>query len=344
MRVAAALVDQEGFAVIALEQARQAERMLKPEDELPLQMQVLESLAQILRKAKKGDEVKPIEARLLKLEARDYLEYMKATPIKIEEYKGRKAKSDRAVLVELFTGVEAESCVPMELAYDAVQSTFKPAEVIVMQYHIPFGGFDALTLQDGIARLRGYATKAQPGPSLFINGKKDETGGAARNAAKLKYTAYREAIEEALEKPATVKIQLTASQKGGDISIKGLVSELEKPGEKITLRFVLTEERIRYIGGNGVRYHHNVVRSFPGGVKGFPLPKKDAEATATVNLEKLREEISKQLEEFTKEDGDTPSGDRPLALKNLRVIAFVQDDATGDVLQAVQVEVEEKKE
>ena len=30
-------------------------------------------------------------------------------------------------------------------------------------------------------------------------------------------------------------------------------------------------------------------------------------------------------------------------MKNLRVVAFIQNDTTGEVLQAVQVEVEEKK-
>ena len=76
------LAGEEGFATVAIEQARQAERMLKPEDELPLQMQVLDELAGILRKAKKTDELKPLETRLLKLQARDYAEYMKANPVK----------------------------------------------------------------------------------------------------------------------------------------------------------------------------------------------------------------------------------------------------------------------
>jgi hypothetical protein len=34
-----------------------------------------------------------------------------------------------------------------------------------------------------------------------------------------------------------------------------------------------------------------------------------------------------------------PSKERPLALKNLAVVAFVQNDDTTEVLQAVQVDV-----
>ena len=57
-------------------------------------------------------------------------------------------------------------------------------------------------------------------------------------------------------------------QKGAEISIKAAVSELAEPGDAIMLRFALTEERIRYQGGNGLRYSHNVVRAMPGGPKG----------------------------------------------------------------------------
>ena len=40
-----------------------------------------------------------------------------------------------------------------------------------------------------------------------------------------------------------------------------------------------------------------------------------------------------------KEEGDFPHADRPLAFANLKLITFVQNDATGEVLQAVQVDL-----
>jgi len=36
--------------------------------------------------------------------------------------------------------------------------------------------------------------------------------------------------------------------------------------------------------------------------------------------------------------------ERPMALRNLRVVAFIQNDETNEVLAAVQVEVEGGKE
>jgi hypothetical protein len=59
---------------------------------------------------------------------------------------------------------------------------------------------------------------------------------------------------------------------------------------------------------------------------------------ATVKLGELR----KQLEDYlkrTEEATGFPNKDRPLELKTLRVVAFVQNDETGEVLQAGQVEV-----
>ena len=65
-------------------------------------------MARVLRKAKKDGDAKEVEARLAKLEPRDYAEYAKTMPpFKPEEYKGRKGKGDPAVLVELFTGAES---------------------------------------------------------------------------------------------------------------------------------------------------------------------------------------------------------------------------------------------
>jgi hypothetical protein len=56
----------------------------------------------------------------------------------------------------------------------------------------------------------------------------------------------------------------------------------------------------------------------------------------------LRANLSKFLDDFAKEEGAFPRPDRPLALKNLKLVAFIQNDATKEVLQAVQVDVDEK--
>ena len=72
------------------------------------------------------------------------------------------------------------------------------------------------------------------------------------------------------------------------------------------LRFALAEERIRFAGGNGIRYHHMVVRAMPGGIKGFALPKKTAEQTVTFDPEQVRADLAKYLDDFAKNEGPFP--------------------------------------
>jgi hypothetical protein len=185
-----------------------------------------------------------------------------------------------------------------------------------------------------------YADQVRGAPTIFIGGKLGEAGGGPAAAAEKKYTSFRKQIEEGLDKAPGVKIGLTLAkgEKGG-FTAKAAVNDLEMPGEKMSLRFALAEERVRYTGGNGVRYHHMVVRSMPGGAKGFPLTKKAAEQTVTFNLDDVRAEQSKYLDTFGKDVSPFPRPDRPLALNNLKLIAFVQNDATREVLHAVQVDV-----
>ena len=350
-RLADLLADQEPYTAIAVEQARQGERLLTRTDDLATQLQTLETLARVLHKAKKDAEAKEVENRVAKLEPRDYAEYSKTMPpFKPDEYKGRKGKSDRAVLVELFTGAECAPCVAVDLAFDALSRTYKPTEVVLLQYHAHIPGPDPLVSRDGLARMDYYVKKddEKSTPQIYINGKPDATGGGAAKAARLKYQAYREAIDPQLEKPAPVKLTATAALKGDELTIKANVADLAKPGEKVALRFALAEERVRFQGGNGVRYHHAVVRAMPGGPKGFPLTKASAEQSVTVKLSEVRAANNKALDEFAaelqKRGADFSFSVRPLALKDLKVVAFVQNDETNEVLQAVQVDVEAGKE
>ncbi len=218
---------------------------------------------------------------------------------------------------------------------------YKPNDVVLLQYHVHIPGPDPLTSSDSMKRVEEYyVDQVRGAPTVFIGGKLGEAGGGPAPAAEKKYLSFRKQIEEGLEKAPGVKLGLTLGkgEKGG-LTAKAAVSDLEMPGDKMTLRFALAEERVRYTGGNGVRYHHMVVRSMPGGVKGFPLTKKMAEQSVSFDTEELRAELTKYLDNFVKEESPFPRPDRPLGLKNLKLIAFVQNDATREVLHAVQVDV-----
>ena len=102
---------------------------------------------------------------------------------------------------------------------------------------------------------------------------------------------------------------------------------------------------MRYPGGNKLRFHHNVVRAFPGGAEGKALEGGKGEIDLTLNLSELRKSQEAYLEEY-------PGGPRgrsfphplpPIELDDLAVVAMVQDDADHSIWHAVQVPVEGEK-
>ena len=340
LRIAGTLAGQDGFADVVVAQVKKVEAGIDAKGDIAENMQSYSMLSDILGKAKKPDLVAAMKAEVAKLEARDYEEYSKKNPpFKPTAYEGRRGKSDRVVMDELFTGAECPPCVAVDLACDGIEKTYKPTDVILLQYHLHIPGPDPLTNPDGIARSKTYGDKVKGTPALFLSGKSEGGGGGAAKASEVKYKSFRESIETLLETPSTVKVTATAILKGSELTIAAKVAELAKPGEKIALRFALTEDTVRYAGGNGLRYHHNVVRALPGGAKGFTLDKKDFDKEVKVNIDEIRKGLTKYLEEFGKGEDEFPNPDRPLDLKKLKVVAFVQDDATGEILQAVQVEV-----
>jgi len=68
----------------------------------------------------------------------------------------------------------------------------------------------------------------------------------------------------------------------------------------------------------------------------------------TVKLDDVRMDNNKTLDDFVadakKQGADFSFSSRPMDLKNLKLVAFVQNDETSEVLQVVQVDVEAKKE
>lgn len=339
------LNEQEGLSELAVAQAKRAERLLTDDDTAATRMAVLEAIVNTLTKAGKPDEAKPYVTQLAKLELRDFAEYSKThPPFKPEAFAGRKAKSDKTAVVELFTGTECTLCAGVELAFDGLLKAYKPSDAICLEYHVHFPNPDPLANPECTDRVGYYGDKIERPPTLFINGKvAADSGGGAASAEKF-YKQFRTTIDELLEKPAGVKLALAVTKgEKGAFNAKATVTDLEMPGEKIMLRFVLAEDRIRFAGSNGLRYHHMVVRAMPGGAKGFALTKKSQDQTVTIDPEAIRTALTKYLADFAENKAPFPHADRPLALRNLKLVALVQNDETKVILSAVQVDLSVEK-
>lgn len=335
LRLAAALAGQPAYSAVSLDLARRAERLLESGDEVAVQLAVYDLLARAARQA--GDRsAAAVQSKLEAVEARDYQGYIAAFPLKPEPFPGRKSRSDRTVLIELFTGADDPASVAAALAFDALPRVYKPAEVVRLQYHLHAPDADPLATKAGEARWSYYQGRPGGGtPQTFVNGRPDPGGGGRAEFATAKLKQYRSQIDPWLDTPAKAGLQLSTKRDGDNLSVTAKVSGIARPGDKVRLRLAVAETVVRYAGRNGLRYHHLVVRGFAGAADGWPLTQTTAEQAATVNLAAMRAGLSAELDEYQKKEGLVLL-DRPLGLRNLVVVGFVQDDANREVLQAGQ--------
>jgi hypothetical protein len=327
--IALELSQQAGFADLGVEYARRAERLLQANDTRRDKQRVLAVLVKSLKAAKQTEEAKKAEARLEKL-----------SELKPTKFAGRKGKSERVVLVELFTGTQCPPCVAADLAFDGLEKTYSPSEVVGLEYHLHIPAFDPLTNPDTEARVDYYYPKKdeQATPSILFNGKALAPGGGARDAAPEKYDEYRKVIEPLLETSTSVKLKGTAVRKGDKITITAEVADPDAEKDKRYLRIALVEETVNYKGGNGLPAHHHVVRALAGGPKGFRVKDKGIKQTVSIDLAELRTQLAKYLKEIEKDNPATKT-DKVLEMDRLGVVLFVQNDETREVLQALQVPI-----
>ncbi|HMF14492.1 MAG TPA: hypothetical protein VKE94_19385 [Gemmataceae bacterium] len=339
--VASQLARDAKSAPVAVDFARQAEKTLTDADPPAVTMAVLKTLAGALRKSDKASEAATLQARIDKLEDALDKEFLKdAVPFKPKAHGGRAGDDNRVVLVELFTGAQCPPCVAADVAFDALLKTYKPADVAFLQYHLHIPGPDPLTNADSEKRGEYYDLGGTP--TYYLNGKTGPAAGGPKQGGQQAYGRLEAKIAEDLKSETKTKLKLTAQRKGDAIDIGASVSGLETTGDKVRLRFVLVEDVVRYQGRNGQRLHHHVVRAFPGGVEGAKLDKAESKHAVALNLA----ELSKSLGDYlTASNEKRPflDDERPLNLKNLKVVAFIQNDDGKQVLQAAQVDVEEAK-
>jgi hypothetical protein len=326
-------------AELALEYGRRAEHLLRDDDPPILVVGVYKALAQSLRDLGKNDEAKAMDEKSVSLNAKldddfakNSIKFVPAPPA------GRRNASDRVVLAELFTGAQCPPCVAADIAFDAALQVYKPNQVVFLQYHEHIPRADPLTCAASEERLHYYSDI--PGtPAVVLDGKLlDESIGGGADRGERSYELFHDALDKALEAPASARLELTARRQGDDVELSANVSNLTRPGERVRLRFVLAEGVVHYAAPNGQRLHHHVVRDFPGGVDGFPLPEKSARATAKVNLAELRKAQRQYLLQAASRT-QFMDDEQPIELQHLIAVAFIQDDVSKQVLQAAETEI-----
>ncbi len=266
----------------------------------------------------------------------------------IYSFAGEKAKPrpadgpNRVVLCELFTGAQCPPCMAADVATGGLEAAAEKSEVIVLRYHVRIPGPDPLENEDSWARFPYYNPRGTP--TTCVNGKSIEgVGGPMLDHVAGSYARLREAVDPILAEKTDVKIKLTADAKDGVLAVAADITGIEKPSDTLRLRLVLAEDEIEYLAGNRIRLHEMVVRSMPGGVDGVKPENGKLSYSESIKLADFKQRLVDYLTTFEKQEAQLFPV-KPLELKKLHLVGFVQDDDTKEVLQAAAVPVTGKLE
>lgn len=343
LTTAEVLAGNKSYAAMALELVSPIHKSLKDSDPISQQVRVLKAVMYSQLNSGKIDEGKATDAKLAKLEAKLDEEYLKKDlPFTPKPFEGRKEGTSRVAVLELFTGAQCPPCVAADMAFDALEKSYKATDLVLIQYHMHIPGPDPLTNPDAIARWDYYSAKFPENirgtPSTLFNGQPKSGGGGPAAFAERKFNDYKAILDQTIAGTSSIKFTGEATLKGDKLNINVAVTGVDKPGANTKLRLVLVEDTVRYLGGNGLRFHHHVVRALPGGADGTALKENTGKVSVEMDLNKVRESLNKYLDEFAKERPFS-NLDRPMELKKLKVIAIVQDDDSREILNAAQFDV-----
>jgi len=315
--------------IVALPMMEQslAERWASQQEEKPLPNETLAELWTQKHGDKKG------------LDAFVMAEYAKRIHDFGEAVKPREAAdTNQVVFCELFTGAMCPPCVAADVATGGLEANFARSDVIVVRYHQHIPGPDPLVNADAEARFDYYVGEGQAStPALCINGHRVEAGGFLEHARNV-YKGLHTIIESLLKQPTDITISAEAAGEAGQLHLKVDVSGRESYAETLRLRLLLVEDGVDFRARNGIRVHDMLVRSMPAGVRGVAVEDGQLRYEGDVDLAALKKEIGDYLTAFEK-GREYQFAAKPLELKRLHLVAFVQDDATHSVLQATVVEV-----
>ena len=245
----------------------------------------------------------------------------------------------RTVLAELFTGSACPPCVAADVAGMALEATYERADLIVLRYHQHSPAEDPLANEHGAIRFDYYAVPGQPQgtPTFVVNGERvNENVGGALPMAPAVYGVLRERIDPAITQDSQYTLDVSADEQDGELTLRAAV-EGDVP-ENLRLRLVLAEDDLSYEALNGVRQHRLIVRHMPGGPEGLAPTEGKLAFDDTISREELRRTLLADLARA--ERGlRVRFPVKPLELKPLYFVAFLQNERTREIVQVAGVPV-----
>jgi hypothetical protein len=124
----------------------------------------------------------------------------------------------------------------------------------------------------------------------------------------------------------------------GQIAIAVKAQGLKTFPSHTRLQIVLAEDKVEFAASNGIRFHEMLARSMPGGVAGVAPVQGVLSFKGEVDISKLKRQLARQLAKAEME-AEAPFDAKPLELKSLHLVAYIQNGETGEVLQAASMPV-----
>jgi len=251
-------------------------------------------------------------------------------------------------------------------AFEGAAERYGKQDFIAITYHVHIPQPDPMTNPATLARQAFYAVRGVP--SYYIDGESGSGGGAADQAKSIFDRRIEPVVQKRLPVASAARIDLRATVKGPAVTVRASVADVRSKSDKLRLQVALVEEHVRYSGENGVRFHSMVVRSLAGFTPPPPAPpaKEGAEGEAapkpaatpqvvptgfalrpgrggtfehTFDLASIATAAKVHLEDFEKNRKGYTFREKKheMDTSQLAVVAFVQDEATKEILQAVYV-------
>jgi hypothetical protein len=158
-------------------------------------------------------------------------------------------------------------------------------------------------------------------------------------------------IAARLDAPAQARLKLNATRAGSIVKVTAAADEIKNAAPDLRLQLALVEDEVSYSGENGLRFHPMVVRNLarPADAQpyGFAInaaqPAKvdhifDLEQISAANL-KYYDEYLADLKQRTGIDATFKEKRYIINPERLSIVAFVQDEKTRQILQAVYLKV-----
>jgi len=250
----------------------------------------------------------------------------------------------RVVLAELFTGAECEPCGNTDLAFASLAQRYDREAVALLVYHLTIGAPDPMVNADATVRARFYGAT---GSGAVVDGVPVRSPGTAADPRTLAAN-YRQLIDPKLNTPPQALLTGFRSHvEDGHLIISGEASLPATEGYRAgraSLHLAIAQESVRYAAASGIRLHSFVVRKFVGSATGTRLNAAGTPLTVSETVDLAAVSAAQDAYASRLEQDWTANQQPDFRFKNripgidaaqLVVVAFVQDDQTREVLQAV---------